>query len=92
MSKLLKDLLYGGHNEYLDLIRVLGLLGGLLFLVLTVLEFAGVGQFDEWSFAAAWVALVGGTAGALWGRTRIDRMQREDAVAGIVAPPTSGES
>lgn len=81
MSKLLKDLLYGGRNEYLDLIRVLGGLGGLVFLVLEILEFAGVGKFEEWAFVSAWGALLASTAAAIWGRARIDRIQREDSIS-----------
>jgi hypothetical protein len=79
MRAVLKDLLYGGRNEYLDLIRVLGALGAITFLALSAAEFARRGAFDKWEFVAAWVALLGGTAGAIWGRTRIDRAQREDA-------------
>ena len=85
MIKLLKDLLYGGRNEYLDLIRVLGTIGGLVFLGLTIAKFVQTGEFNEWTFAAAWVALLGGTAAAIYGRARIDRVQREDAIS--FAPP-----
>lgn len=83
--KLLKDLLYGGRNEYLDIVRVLCLLGGLVFLTLTVIEFRRTGVFDKVTFTAAWVPLIAGTAAAIWGRAKTDRLQREDAAA--FAPP-----
>lgn len=76
--KLVKDLLYGGRNEYLDIIRVLALLGGIVFLALTSVQFAKTGVFDMVTFAGAWASLLGATALAIYGRTRSDRIQRED--------------
>lgn len=76
-----KDLLYGGRNEYLDIVRLLALLGGLLFLVLTAIEFAHTGTFDKLTFAGAWATLLGATVAAIWGRSRNDSMQRADAAA-----------
>ncbi len=76
--KLVKDLLYGGRNEYLDIIRVLALLGGIVFLTLTCVQFAKTGVFDMVTFAGAWASLLGATALAIYGRTRSDRIQRED--------------
>lgn len=86
MGKLLKDLLYGGRNEYLDIVRVLCLLGGLVFLTLTVLEFRRTGVFDKLTFVGAWVPLITGTAAAIWGRVKTDRLQREDIERGLAAP------
>lgn len=88
MSKLLKDMLYGGRNEYLDLVRLLGFLGGLVFLGLTISKHVRTGEFSEWGFAAAFVALVTGIAAAIYGRARIDRIQREDAIT--FAPAEKG--
>lgn len=79
--KLLKDLLYGGRNEYLDIVRVLALLGGIVFLVLVVCEFAGLGQFDEVSFAGAWAGVLTASTGVVYARNRSDRLQREHAAA-----------
>lgn len=81
VRNLLKDLLYGGRNEYLDIVRLLALLGGLVFLVLTVIEFARTGVFDKLTFAGAWATLLGATVGAIYARSHTDRVQREDAAA-----------
>lgn len=78
MSNLLKDLLYGGRNEYLDIVRVLALLGGLTFLGLTIAKYCHTRTFEEMTFAGAWVMLLGGTVAAIYGRSRTDRLQRED--------------
>lgn len=90
VTKLLKDLLYGGRNEYLDVVRLLALLGGLVFLVLTVIEFARVGVFDKLTFAGAWATLLGATVAAIYARSHTDRVQREDAAA-LPAGATGGE-
>lgn len=87
MSKLLKDLLYGGRNEYFDIVRLLGFLGGLVFLGLTIAKFIRTGEFNEWGFVVALVALVTGLAAAIYGRARIDRIQREDSIT--FAPPAA---
>lgn len=91
IGKLLRDLLYGGRNEYLDLIRLLGGLGVIVFLVLTCIEFAHTLKFDKWSFAAAFVSILTGVAAAIWGRTRIDRIQREDAISFAPGEKREGE-
>lgn len=88
VAKLLKDLLYGGRNEYLDIIRLLSLLGGLVFLVLTGVEFVRTGAFDKLTFAAAWATMLGATVGAIYARSRSDRVQREDLAK---FPPAAGE-
>jgi hypothetical protein len=88
LAKLFKDLLYGGRNEYLDIVRLLALLGGLVFLALTVIEFARVGVFDKLTFAGAWATLLGATVAAVWGRSHTDRLQRQDiATAASGAEP-----
>jgi len=86
LEKLLKDLLYGGRNEYLDVVRVLALLGGLVFLALAALEFTGLGAFDEVAFAGGWTAIIGATAAAIYARNRSDRKQRDaDAAAATLS-------
>lgn len=75
--KPLKDLLYGGRNEYLDVIRVLVLLGGITFLVLEVLKSAGAVVLDEVAFAGAWATMLTASVGAIYARNRSDRRQRE---------------
>lgn len=85
MSKLAKDLLYGGRNEYLDLVRLGGFLGLLVFLGLVIAKYWQTGEFSEWGFAGAFVSLIGGIAAAIWGRTRIDRIQREDSISFLPA-------
>ena len=57
---------------------VLALLGGVVFLTLTSVQFAKTGVFDMVTFAGAWASLLGATALAIYGRTRSDRIQRED--------------
>lgn len=74
--KPLKDLLYGSGNQYLDIVRLLALLGGLTFLVLAVLEFAGVGTFDDVRFAAGWASVLGTTVAAIYARNRSDQVHR----------------
>ncbi|WEK00615.1 MAG: hypothetical protein P0Y59_02670 [Candidatus Sphingomonas phytovorans] len=86
VGKLLKDLLYGGRNEYLDIVRLLALLGGLVFLSLTVVEFARTGVFDKLTFAGSWATLLGATVAAVWGRSHTDRLQRQDAAIVAVEP------
>ncbi len=75
--KVIKDLLYGGRNEYLDVVRVLALLGGLTFLILGVLDFLRRGTFDAFAYSASWSTLLGATTGAIYARNRSDRRQRE---------------
>ncbi|WP_034157907.1 hypothetical protein [Sphingomonas sp. ERG5] len=82
MIKLLKDLLYGGRNEYLDIVRLLALLGGLTFLALEVCEFAGLGKFDEGAFGASWAAVMAATVGAIYARNRSDSQHRQDGEPG----------
>lgn len=90
IGTLFKDLLYGGRNEYLDVVRLLVLLGGLVFLGLTIAEFVRTATFDKLTFAAAWAALLGATVAAIYGRSRTDRLQREDvATFGL---PDDGEA
>lgn len=86
MIKLLKDLLYGGRNEYLDIVRVLAFLGGLVFLVLVCLKFAGVGSFDEAAFGMGWATVLGATVAAIYARSHTDRVQRQDAAAARETP------
>lgn len=75
--KALKDLLYGGRNEYLDIVRVLALLGGLTFLGLSIADYVRSGTFREMAFAGAWATMLTATTGAIYARNRSDRKQRE---------------
>lgn len=84
----IRDLLYGGRNEYLDIVRVLVLLGGLVFLILAILEFAGLGRFDEGTFAAAWSGMLAASTASIYARNRSDRVQREHAAALAAAAAT----
>jgi len=74
--KALKDLLYGGRNEYLDIVRVLALLGGLTFLGLSIADYVRAGAFREMAFAGAWATMLGATTGAIYARNRSDRKLR----------------
>lgn len=85
--KLVKDLLYGGRNEYLDIVRVLGLLGGVTFLGIEIAKYVQTSTFDEMQFALAWASLFGSTVAGIYARNRSDRRQRE-ADAGPEAAPT----
>jgi hypothetical protein len=87
--KAFKDLLYGGRNEYLDVIRVLVLLGGVTFLVLEVLKSAGVVALHEVAFAGAWATMLTASVGAIYARNRSDRRQREQDLSD---PRSEGES
>ncbi|MFQ6299235.1 hypothetical protein, partial [Escherichia coli] len=71
--KLFKDLLYGGRNEYLDIVRLLGLLGGLTFLGLKIAKYVRTGAFDETTFGLGWASVLGSTVAAIYARNRSDR-------------------
>lgn len=74
--KLFKDLLYGGRNEYLDIVRLLGLLGGLTFLGLEIAKYVRTGAFDETTFGLGWASVLGSTVAAIYARNRSDREGR----------------
>lgn len=81
--KWLKDLLYGGRNEYLDIVRVLGLAGGFTFLGIEIAKYVRTGAFDEMQFALAWASLFGSIVAGIYARNHSDRSQRKaDAEAG----------
>lgn len=83
--KPLKDLLYGGRNEYLDIVRVLALLGGLTFLGLSIADYVRSGAFREMAFAGAWATTLTASTGAIYARNRSDRKQREAGDAPVEA-------
>ncbi|MES2987659.1 MAG: hypothetical protein V4808_07120 [Pseudomonadota bacterium] len=91
LSTLLKDLFYGGRNEYLDAVRLLAILGGLVFLGLVIARYRQTGEFDMLGFASAWVLLLGGTVAAIYGRSKTDSLQREDAERFPDAIPPKGD-
>jgi len=93
--KWFKDLLYGGRNEYLDIVRLLGLAGGLTFLGIEIAKYVRTGAFDEMQFALAWASLFGSIVAGIYARNYSDRRQREaDAGAvqdvGAIVPPLPG--
>jgi hypothetical protein len=78
--KALKDLLYGSRNEYLDIVRLLALLGGVTFIALSIADFAATRAFAPVAFAGAWATLLGATTAAIYARNRSDiRHQTGDA-------------
>lgn len=80
--KWLKDLLYGGRNEYLDVVRVLSFLGGLTFLGLTIARYVRTGEFDGVTFGVGWASVLGATVGAIYARNHSDRVQLETNAGG----------
>lgn len=89
--KWVKDLLYGGRNEYLDIVRLLGLVGGLTYVGLEIAKYVRTGVFDEVQFALGWTSVFGSIVAGVYARNHSDRRQREaDAVAdhaGELPPP-----
>lgn len=80
--KLFKDLLYGGRNEYLDVVRLLGLLGGLTFLGLTIAHYVQTRAFDGVTFGVGWASVLTATVGAIYARNHSDRVQLETNAGG----------
>jgi hypothetical protein len=83
--KLLKDLLYGGRNEYLDIVRLLGLVGGLTFIGLEIAKFVRTGVFDEVQFGLGWASVFGATVAGIYARNHSDQRERGTDAAGAVA-------
>lgn len=84
--KPLKDLLYGGRNEYLDVVRVLVLLGAATFLLLEVLKASGAVDFNGVAFAGSWATVLGASVAAIYARSHSDRRQRADDADAAVTP------
>jgi hypothetical protein len=82
LAKLLKDLLYGGRNEYLDIVRLLCLLGGVTFLGLSIADYAKTGVFDGVKFGLGWASVLGATVTAIYARNHADRVQLETTAGG----------
>ena len=79
ITKLLRDLLYGGENEYLDIVRLSAAGGVLLFFGLSIAK-AFQGPIDLSDFAGNWVLLLPATAAAVGARQLSDRYGRVRAI------------
>lgn len=71
--KLIKDVLYDGKNEHLDIARLSALLGVIGYAGLSTLHTVNGGIFDPLQWGSGWAALCGGNAAWIFARQRYEK-------------------
>jgi hypothetical protein len=71
--KIVKDVLYDGKNEHLDIARLSALLGVIGYAGLSAYHIAHGGIFDALQWGSGWAALCGGNAAWIFARQRYEK-------------------